>query len=182
VLQAALYWEWMLRRGREQIRRCKGDAMEVRFEALVAQPRETLTSLGAFLSHDLDYDRIWHRGIGTVTEPNTAYPAATPDHLFRPVGRWQRELSVQRLARLESAVGGLLEDLGYPLYTDAAARGSVRTWIATRRALARSYLTGRHWLRTRTPLERLFTRRALRERLSAFDTARVNATSRKHTV
>lgn len=181
ILRAGLYWEWMLRRGREQIRRCGPDAMEVRFEALVARPAETLAAVGAFLAHDLDYERIRQRGIGTVREPNTAFAIDALGPLFRPVGRWQRGLSVHRLARLEAGVGGLLEELGYPLYTDQVARQRVRSDVQFRRSLARACFSSWHWLRTETPLGRVLTRRTALDRLSA-EEARPSPAPRKHTV
>jgi hypothetical protein len=181
LLRSALYWEWMLRRGREQIRRCGADAMEVRFEALVAHPRETLATIGAFLAHDLDYDRIGQQGLGTVREPNTAFATDAVDQLFRPVGRWQRGLSVHRLARLEAAVGGLLEELGYPLYTDDVARQRVRSEVRVRRSLAHSCFSGWHWLMTSSPVGRMVGCSAL-EAQAADDATRPSLSPRKHTV
>jgi hypothetical protein len=181
ILRSGLYWEWMLRRGREQIRRCGPDAMEVRFEALVARPAETLATIGAFLAHDVDYERIRQQGIGTVREPNTAFAAEVLGPLFRPVGRWQRGLSVRRLARLEEGVGGLLEELGYPLYTDRVARQRVHNDVQFRRSLARAYFSSWHWLRTETPLGRVFRRRTALDPPTA-DEARPSPAPRKHTV
>jgi len=182
MLRSALYWEWMLRRGREQIRRCGPDAMEVRFEALVAQPRETLACIGAFLAHDLDYDRISQHGLGTVREPNTAFATDASGLLFRPVGRWQRRLSVRRLARLEAAVGGLLEELGYALYTDDVARQRVRSDVRFKRSLAQACFSSWHWLRTRSPLGRMFSSRKAPDSLTGDEGARVSPAPRKHTV
>jgi hypothetical protein len=181
ILRAGVYWEWMLRRGREQVRKCGSDAMEVRFEALVARPEETLASIGTFLAHDLDYERIRQWGIGTVCEPNTAFASDALGPLFRPVGRWQRRLSVRRLARLEAGVGGLLEELGYPLYTDQVARQRVQGNVRFRRSLARACFSSWHWLRTETPVGRVFTRRSRIDRLIA-DEARTSPAPRKHTV
>jgi hypothetical protein len=182
LLRSALYWEWMLRRGREQIRQCGPDALEVRFEGLVAQPRETLAAIGAFLAHDLDYDRISQQALGTVREPNTNFAVDAVGQVFRPVGRWQRGLSVRRLARLEAAIGGLLEELGYALYTDEIARQRVRNDVQFRRSLAQLYFSSWHWLKTRTPFGRMFTRDGALDPLTADDAARPSLAPRKHTV
>ena len=55
---AGLYWEWVVRKGREQGPRLGVDYQEVRFEELIANPRQTLSRLGEFIEHDLDYERI----------------------------------------------------------------------------------------------------------------------------
>ncbi len=62
---AGLYWEWMVREGRKQGKRLGPDYREIRFEELVTNPRQTLSQLGEFIEHELDYDRIQHVGIGS---------------------------------------------------------------------------------------------------------------------
>ncbi len=73
VMVAGLYWEWMVNKGRKDGRDLGEDYTEVRFEELVRRPRETLASLGSFIDHDLDYDRIQRVGIGSVSAPNTSF-------------------------------------------------------------------------------------------------------------
>jgi hypothetical protein len=182
VLKAALYWEWMLRQGRQQIRRIGPDALEVRFEALVAAPRETLAAVGAFIAHDLDYDSIRLRGIGTVRAPNTAFTDEAVGSFFQPVGRWQRRLSIGRLARIEAGVGSLLEELGYALYTEPLARGRVYGDVRLRRSVAHYLFSAWHWMKTRTPLGRLSTSRLVADRGSHGDGAQWSPAPRKHTV
>jgi hypothetical protein len=70
---AGLYWEWLVDKGREQGKRLGADYQEVRFEELVARPQETLSRLGSFIHHDLDYERIQRAGIGSVSEPNSSF-------------------------------------------------------------------------------------------------------------
>src|SRR5205823_7674869 len=88
IMVAGLYWEWMVRRGREAGRRLGNDYIEVRFEDLITEPRKTLGILGNFIEHELDYDRIQKVGIGSVSEPNTSFTGAPGDEKFSPVGRW----------------------------------------------------------------------------------------------
>src|SRR5271169_2735781 len=64
LVATALYWEWMVRSGREQGSRIPADYTEIHYEDLITQPRETLQKLGAFLDHDLDYDRIQNAALG----------------------------------------------------------------------------------------------------------------------
>src|SRR5438132_11876943 len=63
LLAGALYWEWMVRKGREDGRKLGNDYCEVRFEELIQDPRTVLFRLGEFIEHDLDYDRIREIGI-----------------------------------------------------------------------------------------------------------------------
>ena len=123
---AGLYWEWVVRKGREQGRRLGGDYQEVRFEDLVANPRPTLSRLGEFVEHDLDYERIQRAGIGSVSQPNTSFAAATKDD-FDPVGRWRTKMSLQQNAAFEALVGDLLQELGYAPVSEAERKMSLRT-------------------------------------------------------
>jgi hypothetical protein len=182
VLDSALYWEWMLRHGRQQIRRMGADALEVRFEAMVAEPRDTLDAVGQFLAHDVNHDAIRERGIGVVREPNTAFEDDAIGPWFRPVGRWQRRLSIGRVARVEAAVGSLLEDLGYSLYTNSVARSGVASRVRFRRSFAQPAFSILHWIRTRAPMGWSWTRRP-RTREGGRDDQAVRAPApRKHTV
>ncbi|MFZ0479247.1 MAG: sulfotransferase, partial [Terriglobales bacterium] len=68
LVATALYWEWMVRRGREAGRSIPTDYIEIRYEDLVTHPRETLARLGTFIDHDLDYDRIQRASLGRLSE------------------------------------------------------------------------------------------------------------------
>jgi sulfotransferase family protein len=126
LLVSALYWEWIVRKGRECGRRLGGDYLEVRYEDLVHQARETLKVLSTFIRHDLDYERIRRNGIGTVKAPNSSFSDSNPHHdAFNPIGRW-KGLSGVESDRMEALLGPLLEDLGYelsrPVTVDFTAR------------------------------------------------------------
>jgi hypothetical protein len=115
LLIAALYWEWIVQRGREYGRTIAPDYIEVHFEDLIKEPRKVLTKLGQFIDHDLDYERIQRVAIGSVGEPNTSFKGGSAGGTFNPVGRWKTSLPEEELARLECLVGPTLESLGYPL-------------------------------------------------------------------
>jgi len=68
VMVSGLYWEWMVRKGREDGRKLGQDYIEVRFERLISDPRATLATLGEFIGQELDYDHILKVGIGERTE------------------------------------------------------------------------------------------------------------------
>jgi len=115
---AALYWEWIVEKGRAAGALLGNDYMEVRFEELVGNPRAVLKQLGGFLDHDLNYDRVQETAIGTVARPNTSFTRDAKRD-FSPVERWKKQLSAARLSKIEDLVGDTLSDLGYKLAAPA---------------------------------------------------------------
>lgn len=111
---AALYWQWIVRKGRTAGAWLGNDYTEVRFEELVREPRAVLRRLSAFLDHDLNYDRIKMNAVGTVASPNSSFKKSSN---FNPLARWKNQLPPERLARIEALVGPTLVDLGYELAT-----------------------------------------------------------------
>ncbi len=122
---AGLYWEWVVRKGREQGRRLGADYQEVRFEDMVTNPRPTLSRLGEFIDQDLDYDRIQREAIGSVRQPNTSFAAASNES-FDPVARWKTKMSAVQAADFEALVGDFLEELGYQLASEEPRKVSIR--------------------------------------------------------
>lgn len=155
LMVQGLYWEWMVRTGRRDGRRFADDYMEVHFEDVVKHPHETLASIGRFIEHDLDYDKIRKAGLGSVSVPNTAFRSEVESKNFNPVGRWRDSLAPARIERLEGYVGTLLKELGYALSLEPPTRlQSLRS--RTIRALYQSNFRAKTWLKSRTPLGRLF--------------------------
>ena len=145
---AGLYWEWVVRKGRKQGRCLGADYQEVRFEELIANPRQTLLRLGEFIEHDLDYERIQRAGIGSVSQPNTSFAAASKE-AFNPVARWKTKMSPEQTAAFEALVGDFLQELGYIPVSETERRMSLR---ASR--LRTTYLAmfeAKHWMKA-TPL------------------------------
>jgi len=50
LVATALYWEWMVRNGHEHGSRFPSDYMEIHYEDLITQPRETCRDWAAFLT------------------------------------------------------------------------------------------------------------------------------------
>lgn len=144
---AGLYWEWAVRKGREQGRDLGADYQEVRFEDLVANPRPTLSRLGEFIEHDLDYDRIQREAIGSVREPNTSFAAASSEN-FDPVARWKTKMSSEQAADFEALVGEFLHELGYLLVSEGQRKTSVRA--ARLRATYLAMFEAKHRLKATT--------------------------------
>ncbi len=147
---AGLYWEWIVRKGREQGRRLGEDYREVRFENLIANPQQVLSELGSFIDHDLDYERIQRAGIGSVSQPNSSFADETQGK-FNPLDRWKNRMSAEHVAGFEDLVGEFMTELGYSLSSNAKRGVSFRT-----ERLRRTYLTMfemKHWMKS-TPLGR----------------------------
>jgi Sulfotransferase family len=149
---AALYWKWIVGKGRVLGKELGSDYQEVRFEDLIANPQQVLDRLGDFMNHDLDYRRIQQAGIGSVSEPNTSFETG-PDGDFDPVGRWKTRMSAEEFAHFEALAGDLLEELGYSLGSLERIRPTFRD--ARLRATYLNLSEMKQWLKTCTPLGRL---------------------------
>jgi hypothetical protein len=151
--ETALYWEWMLQKGRRDGRGIPDDYIEIHYEDLVEDPRRTLKVLSEFLDHDLDYDRIQAAALGTLSKPNSSFREEPPDAGLNPVQRWKQKLSLDEIAALEWQVGKTLEELGYPRTNQA------HSWTPTLRdrwlrAVYPSFLESKVWMKMNTPFGR----------------------------
>jgi hypothetical protein len=113
----ALLWQWTVRKGRRYGQRFPSDYIEVRYEELVQQPAKTLTTLGEFLDHDLDYGRIQRNAIGRLVAPNTVWEEESRTGTFSPVNRWKTKLSAREISAMEALIGDGLQEFAYPLTT-----------------------------------------------------------------
>ena len=162
LMASGLYWEWIVKRGRELGRAIGPDYLEVRFEELNLHPRESLAAIGAFIDHELDYDQIFKVGLGSVSQPNTSFGDKGKDKAFNPVGRW-RCLAPEQTALLEVLLGELLRELGYEV--TAAYPSSLS--LAARGALYPSWFTMKHRLKSHTPLGRFVDIGLLQSRIGS---------------
>jgi hypothetical protein len=152
-LVAGLRWEWVVNKGREDGRRLGPDYLEVSFEDVVTNPRETLTQLGFLIEHDLDYDRIQRDAVGSVKRPNTSFEGEAREGSFNPVGRWRTKYPKDELAVFELMMGRSLEGLGYELSSGGVAnRASPR--LDLMRSGYRAYFETKQWVKVNTPLSR----------------------------
>ncbi len=165
LLVAACYWNWIVRKARKLGRLTGPDYLEVRYEDLVAQPRETLSLIGKFISHPLDYDRIREAAIGTVADPNTSFKPGNGSSDFNPVGRWRAGYSNEQLAAVEAIAGPLLSELGYPLESTASARA--RSFQALKKIYG-LYFDARFWAKSKTPLSRFMVSTATMQSAEVF--------------
>jgi len=153
LLAAGLYWEWIVRKGRQCGSMLQADYLEVRYEDLVTQPAQTLKRLAVFLAHDLDYERIQQTSIGSVKNPLTSFKEDLERGEFKPVGRWKGKFPPAQVVVFESLVGDYLQQLGYALSSSARAK---RSLAAKRmRRVYRTYYEFKQWAKINTPLSRL---------------------------
>lgn len=117
---AALYWQWIVRKGRAAGDEFGNDYTEVRFEELVRDPRSVLRRLSAFLEQELDYEHILANRVGAVAKPNSSFRHAS-EGSFNPIARWKEQLNTDQLQRIEALVGETLVELGYELATSGRA-------------------------------------------------------------
>jgi hypothetical protein len=130
--------------------------MEIRFEDLITRPHETLASIGGFIEHDLDYERIRKVGLGSVGKPNTSFRTEVSDGQFSPVGRWKKNFSPQQLEMFEGLVGPFLRELGY--VTETSSESSRSSGLMAMRTLYQSNFSWKLRLKSKTPFGRLFMR------------------------
>jgi hypothetical protein len=106
---SGLYWRWFVSQGRASGGILGADYRELRYEELVARPRDALAGLGDFIGEQLDYDRIRANPIGTVARPNSSFPYKEP---LSSIRRWE-SLSDAKTSQLKTVQTPLLRELGY---------------------------------------------------------------------
>ncbi len=156
---SAVYWDWIVRRGRKHGRDLGADYVEVRYEDLVVEPRKVLGVVGGFVGQELDYEKIERVGIGSVSRPNSSFSAEMKDGGFNPVCRWKNSLSPAQLERLEALMGGTLRALGYSQPGSAgqnssassASHGSLRRM----RLVYETYFETKLLLKKRAPFSKM---------------------------
>ena len=153
AMAAAIYWEWMVEKGRAAGRALGTDYVEVHYEDLVRRPAEVLKSLEPFVEHDLNYERIAEVGIGSVVAPNSAYKGASRS----PIGRWKTDFAEGELETCEGLIGGGLARMGYQL----ATKPSRRPALAAMRAAYRLYFETKRYVKHRTLIGKLLVTREL---------------------
>lgn len=117
VSTTALWWESNVRRGRDSGKSLgPGLYYEVRYEGLVARPREECSALCSFLSVSYDEAMLrFHEGLqrsdDTPNPTSTWFP-------WRPIipglRDWRTQMSSEDVERFEAIAGDVLDDLGYP--------------------------------------------------------------------
>ena len=153
LLAAGLYWEWIVRKGREYGTRLGSRYMEVRYEDLVEEPEPALQQIAAFLQHDLNYAHIQETSVGSVKKPLTSFKEDLKEGHFSPVGRWKGIFPADQLKRFEQLIGRYLQELGYPL-SDPANLSANSLALRKMRWTYRNFYEFKQWAKINTPLSR----------------------------
>ena len=150
----AIFWRWIVSKGRRYGQALGGDYMEVHYEDLVQDPRETLARIGQFIEHDLDYDRIQQVALGSVHNPNSSFRGDGKETEANTIGRWKRMFTPPQVRDVEWSIGNLLVDTGYALETPPA---ELRSSLPVRfmNFLYPLYFDFKLWLKSDTPLARI---------------------------
>ena len=156
-LVPAIFWRWIVSKGRRYGQALGGDYMEVHYEQLVEKPRETLARIGKFVDHDLDYDRIQQVALGSVHNPNSSFRGDGKETEAATVGRWKRMFTLGQVRDIESSIGNLLVETGYEVETP---RTELRSSLPVRfmNFLYPLYFDFKLWLKSGTPLARIADR------------------------
>ncbi len=153
-LVPAIFWRWIVNKGRHCGKALGADYMEVHYEHLVQNPRETLARIGKFIEHDLDYDRIQQVAMGSVHDPNSSFRGDGKETEAATIGRWKRMFTPPQVRDIESSIGNLLVDTGYALETPPAEmRSSLPAHFMN--FLYPLYFDFKLWLKSDTPLARI---------------------------
>jgi hypothetical protein len=153
-LAPAIFWRWIVSKGRRYGRDMNGDYMEVHYEELVQNPRETLSKIGRFIDHDLEYDRVQQVALGSVHNPNSSFRGDGKETEASTIGRWKRMFDPSQVRDIESSVGDLLVETGYTLETSAKdARSSLAVRLMN--IVYPAYFDLKLWLKSDTPLARI---------------------------
>lgn len=151
LLAPAIFWKWIVGKGRLYGSRMGADYLEVHYEDVVEKPRETLARIGSFIDHDLNYDRIQQNAQGSMVDPNTSFRGDGQEKESNPVGRWRTVLSAEEVAQVESLIGNELQETEYTLATPAAQKHHSFP-VSLMGLLYPIYFDVKLWLKTYTPL------------------------------
>lgn len=143
---AALLWKEMVTRGRRDGALLPpGIYLEVRYEALVAEPEATMRSVCEFLHEPYDPAVLSPSRIALppwLAARQQSKLALAGSIVKDSAGRWRSGMSARQRALFESVAGDLLGELGYPVegFARQLSRGEKLLWEADHqlRFLARS--------------------------------------------
>jgi hypothetical protein len=153
-LVPAIYWRWVVSKGRRYGRALGADYLEVHYEDLVQNPRETLANVGQFIAQDLDFDLIQQVALGSVRNPNSSFRGDDKEAEAATIGRWKRVFTAAQVRDVEWSLGNLLVETGYTLENPPAQMPSASS-VRFMNFLYPLYFDFKIWLKSHTPLARI---------------------------
>jgi hypothetical protein len=152
-LAPAIFWRWIVSKGRRYGQQMGNDYMEVHYEDVVQHPRETVARIGAFIEQDLDYDRIQQNPLGSLQNPNSSFRGDGRDKEANTIGRWKSMFTAEQIRDIEAVDGDLLKATGYQLDTPPEKLHPSRA-ARFMNFLYPLYFDFKLWLKSATPLAR----------------------------
>jgi len=153
VVVPAIFWRWIVSKGRRFGQAMGGDYMEVHYEDVVQNPRQALARIGKFIEQDLDYDHIQQVGLGALRDPNSSFRGDGKETEANTIGRWKSIFTPQQVRDVEWSLGKLLADTGYEVTTPAVElRASFLVRVMN--FVYPLYFDFKLWLKSETPLAR----------------------------
>jgi len=154
ALAPAIFWRWIVGKGRHYGRAIGGDYLEVHYEDVVQNPREALARIGKFIDQDLDYDHIQQVALGSVHDPNSSFRGDGKEAEGKTIGRWRTNFTGEQVRDIECLQGEMLRATGYTLATPPE---KLRPSLAVRLMsfLYPLYFDFKFWLKSETPLARI---------------------------
>jgi hypothetical protein len=148
---AARRWRRDVRAGHSLKQKRPGQTLEVHYEELVRQPRQTLERLCSFLEVSfepelLDYPNRAPREYGQYYANIHAALQRPPDPAR--IDAWRRTLSRRQIELVESICGELMEEYGYRRETAASPHRAYRASLRAQRMVGIQRQIA-HYLRTR---------------------------------
>ncbi len=124
VTTTALWWEWLVRLGREAGRKLGAELYrEVSYEKLVADPGGQCEELCDFLDLPFDSSMLrFHEGRSQAEPGLSANRAWLPP--TQGLRNWRTQMPVEDIERFEAAAGDLLDELAYPKTTSTFSQST----------------------------------------------------------
>jgi len=154
LLAPAIFWRWIVSKGRRYGQTMGGDYLEVHYEDVVQNPRAALARIATFIEQDLDYDHIQQAALGSLRDPNSSFRGDGKETEANTIGRWKHIFTAEQVRDVEYSIGDLLASTGYERATPPA---KLRPTSAVRlmNFLYPLYFDFKLWLKSDTPLARL---------------------------
>ena len=156
LLVPAIFWRWMLNKGRRSGQDMGGDYLEVHYEEVVQNPRAALARIGKFIEQDLDYEHIQQVALGSVRDPNSSFRGDGKETEANTIGRWKTIFTPEQVRDLEWSIGDSLVANGYSELATPPDQLQSPSSLAVRfmNFLYPLYFGFKLWLKSETPLAR----------------------------
>jgi Sulfotransferase family len=153
-LPPAIFWNWIVSKGRRYGQAMGGDYMEVHYEDVVQRPRETLTVISRFIEQNLDYDRIQQNALGSLHDPNSSFRGDGKETEANTIGRWKTMFTAEQVRDIEGIQGKLLRATGYAL-ENSSEELRLSFLVRLMAFLYPLHFDFKLWLKSATPLARI---------------------------